>query len=328
MASNNSTLLAASGISATNMTESPVANLTFTEKLADLPAILWENRDLFVLEFRIIFTAMACIFIGSHAALRRPPSANPPRKKGEKEGNRRRDEEDNLVHGLQTSDAILLPILAGIVLVSLYYLIKWLEDPDILNKILKVYFSGMSLASVSKLMADALHFVTGFIFPTVWIGGDGKLYHVDGVKRGHWHSNTAKPKSESESESDDQVQVWNDKKKTPFPSRWSELGLSEKWNTFFWEVRHLLVEQWTVRLAIHGVGNETFKVRFNDIFGIVLAVGMNVLYYTTESTFLSNVMGYGFSYAGIILMSPTTFATGTAVLFGLFFYDIYMVFYT
>ncbi|KAI1211951.1 signal peptide peptidase-domain-containing protein [Annulohypoxylon truncatum] len=319
MATNDSVLLAASEMSATNITEPPMASLTFTEQLATLPALLWDNKDYFLLEGRIIFTALACIYIGSHAALRRPPSANPPKKskKGEEQRDRDQEREDQPVQGMLPSDAILFPIMAAIVLVGLYYLIKWLEDPDILNKFLRVYFMTMSLASMGKLFADSLHFLTGFIFPTVWRARDGKLYHVNYPGVGQW--TTA---------GDNEEKLWDVKKKTPFPGRWSELNLSDSKNNLLWDVRHLLVEEWTVRLSIHGIVHEKVKVKFNDIFGAVLAIVANIIYYKTESTILSNIMGYAFSYAGIILMSPTTFATGTAVLFGLFFYDIYMVFFT
>lgn len=318
MATNDSILLAASEISAANLTESLVANLTFTEKLAALPAYMWENKDLFMVESRLIFTSLALIYLGSHAALRRPPSANPPKKtkKGQQRRNRD-DRDDQYVHGLMLADAIMLPVIAGIVLVGLYYLIKWLEDPYLLNKILRVYFSCMSLASMGKLFADLLHFLTGFIFPTVWRAKDGKLYHIDFSKRGQWFT-----------EGDSTDQVWDEKKKTPLPGRWSEWELSDTMNNLLWEVSELLVEQWIVRLYIHGIISEKYRVKFNDVLGIVLGIGVNVVYYVTESTFLSNVMGYAFSYTSIILMSPTAFATGTAVLFGLFFYDIYMVFFT
>jgi minor histocompatibility antigen H13 len=39
-------------------------------------------------------------------------------------------------------------------------------------------------------------------------------------------------------------------------------------------------------------------------------------------------MGFGFVYAGLQLMSPTTFWTGTLVLTAMFIYDVVMVFYT
>ncbi|XDG07792.1 hypothetical protein ABKA04_007407 [Annulohypoxylon sp. FPYF3050] len=318
MATNDSVLLAASEMSATNMTGLPAASLTFTEQLATLPSFLWDNKDYFILEGRIIFTALACIYIGSHAALRRPPSANPPKKskKGHEQRDRDQEREDQQVQGMLPSDAILFPIMAASVLVGLYYLIKWLEDPDILNKVLRVYFMTMSLASMGKLFADSLHFLTGFIFPTVWRAKDGKLYHVNYPGVGQWTS------------ADNNEKSFDDKKKTPFPGRWFELSLSDSKNNLLWDVRHLLVEEWTVRLSVHGIVNEKVKVKFNDILGAVLAVIANIVYYKTESTLLSNIMGYAFSYVGIMIMSPTTFATGTAVLFGLFFYDIYMVFFT
>ena len=43
---------------------------------------------------------------------------------------------------------------------------------------------------------------------------------------------------------------------------------------------------------------------------------------------LSNLLGSSFSYASLIMMSPTSFPIGTMVLAGLFVYDIVMVFYT
>ncbi|KAJ2984454.1 hypothetical protein NUW58_g6049 [Xylaria curta] len=219
--------------------------------------------------------------------------------------------------GLLPSDAIMFPILAGTVLIGLYYLIKWLEDPDILNKILRVYFSIMSLASTGKLFADGLHFLTGFVFPTVWLGKDRKVYHIDSKRRGQWFTKDGT-----------EDQIWDDNKISPLPGPFSGLRLSDGTTKLLWEIRHLFMEEWTVRLVIHGMINEKARVKFNDIFGFVLAIGANVFYYTTESTFLSNVMGYAFSYVGIIIMSPTTFTTGSSVLFGLFFYDIVMVFYT
>lgn len=143
------------------------------------------------------------------------------------------------------------------------------------------------------------------------------MYHIDSEKRGQWHTND-----------DTDNQIWDDKKVSPLPGPFSELKISDTTTKLLWEIRHLFSEEWTVRLIVHGIVNEKVKVKFNDIFGFVLALGANVFYYTTESVFLSNIMGYAFSYVGIMVMSPTTFFTGSAVLFGLFFYDIIMVFYT
>lgn len=316
MAANSSISPVLDEISLNGVATSAALNQTFFEKLAGTPAVLLQHKDLLALEARIIATALACIYIGAHGSLRRPPSAKSP--KADKDGKKKTGErDDQYVQGLLPSDAILFPIMAGTVLVGLYYLIKWLEDPNILNKILRVYFSIMSLASLGKLFADGLHFLTSFVFPTVWIDYSGKVYHIDSDKRGQWYSGS----SASE-------KVWDREKLSPLPGLLSRLRLSNKTTGFLWAIRRLFLEEWTVRLAVHGIINETVKVQFNDIFGVMLAIGTNAIYYTTESLLISNIMGYAISYAGIILMSPTTFATGSSVLFGLFFYDIVMVFYT
>ncbi|KAI1815638.1 signal peptide peptidase-domain-containing protein [Poronia punctata] len=319
MAAKNSTDFLLDGLSLSNSTVLTADNLTFFDKVSGMPATLLEHGGLLFLEAKIVFAALACIYIGSYGALRRPPSANLPKKKKGKKGKKddADDEDDQYVQGMLPSDAILFPIMAGTILVGLYYLIKWLEDPDILNKFFQLYFSAMSLASLGKLVGDSLNLLVGFVFPTVWTGSDGKLYHIDSEKRGQWH---AHPGTND--------QVWDDRKKSPLPGRFSELKLADSTIKLLWDIRRLFLDQWTVRFVVHGIVNEKFPVKFNNILGILFAIGANIIYYTTKSTFLSNVMGYGLSYTSIIIMSPTTFATGTGVLVGLFFYDIVMVFYT
>ncbi|KAH7009299.1 signal peptide peptidase-domain-containing protein [Microdochium trichocladiopsis] len=221
------------------------------------------------------------------------------------------DEEDYIVEGLKPLDAILFPILAGVVLIGLYKLINWLEDPDIINKILGAYFSVMSLASLGKLLADTLHMATGFIFPNVWRAKDGTLYYIDAEKKGQFRS---APGSEE--------RVLDETQNTPFA------GHRPRVNDLYWERCKLFTEHWTIRFSIHGLFNENLRIKLNDMFGVVVAFGATIIYYTTDSVLLSNAVGYAFSYVGIIMMSPITFTTGSAVLFGLFFYDIYMVFYT
>ncbi|KAI0475952.1 signal peptide peptidase-domain-containing protein [Xylariaceae sp. FL0804] len=317
MASNNSTIIASSGLSTTNLTDEVISNRTLFDQLISLPTAMADNKDLLLLEARLVFTAMACIYIGSHGALRRPPSAKLPERGRKRRGKIQRDSEEPFVQGLMPSDAYMFPILAGTVLVSLYYIIKWLEDPAILNQILRVYFSVMSLASLGKLFADMLHLATTFIFPSVWTSSYGRLYHIGQSMQGQWFT-----KGTSTEE------VPDEKKTTPFPGRCSEMKLSDSKTAKLWQARRLLRGNWSYRIFVNGLINQSSEFKFNDVLGVVLAVVTNLVYYATESAFLSNVMGYAFSYTGIMLISPTTFATGSSVLFGLFFYDIYMVFYT
>lgn len=309
MANNSTTPLAAEGLDITG-------NLTLLESLSQLPSTLWKHQDLFILEAKIVGAALGCIYLGAHASLRRPHSASPP-KKNKKGGasHKDEDEDDQFVQGLVASDAIMFPILAGTVLIGLYYLIKWLEDPAIISKIMGIYFSFMSLGSMGKFFADILHFITGFVFPEVWKAG-GKIHRFDGIKKRQYALDDAGNR------------VYDEAKKSPFAGPLSRIPFSQLRQNTLWELRHLFQEQWTVRIGMHGIGKGEFHVKLNDVLGAVMAFGASVLYQTTNSGFLSNVMGYAFSYFGMTTLSPTTFTIGSSVLFGLFFYDIYMVFYT
>ncbi|KAI2639185.1 signal peptide peptidase-domain-containing protein [Xylaria nigripes] len=318
MAAENSTALLLDDVSLSNITTIVASNQTFFDKLASVPTALSQHTDLLALEVRIVLTSLACIYIGSHGALRRPPSAKlPPKDKTKKDGVEVEERDDKHVQGLLPSDAIMFPILAGTVLIGLYYLIKWLESPDILNKIMRYYFSFMSLASLKKLFSDGFQLIIGFIFPTVWMASNGTLYHIDSKKRGQWYT---KPGTED--------QIWDEEKRSPMPSLLSDVRLPDRLTTLLWQIRRLALEQWTVRLALYGLIDDKIKVNLSDIVGVLAAIGANVFYYKNASVSLSNIMGYAFSYAGIFIMSPTTFVTGSMVLFGLFFYDIVMVFYT
>ncbi|KAK8016133.1 Signal peptide peptidase 1 [Apiospora rasikravindrae] len=306
-------------------TTSPVAaeglgftgNLTLAESISQWPAAIWNNRDFLLLEARIVGSAMACIYVSSQAALRRPPSARLPKKKKGKHG-KKSDEssEDEYVQGLLLSDAIMFPILAGMVLVGLYYLIKWLEDPAILNKILGIYFSVMSLASMGKLFSDGLQLIFSMVFPEVWRAYDGSIFHFDNHKRSQYRT------------SESGEHIYEAEIQSPLPGNYLSKMKQTSLSASLWVFRLIVQEQWKVNFTFLPFVEESFHVKFLDILGVVLAVIANIIYHTTKSVMLSNIMGYAFSYAGIIMMSPTTFTTGSCVLFGLFFYDIYMVFYT
>lgn len=292
-------------------------NLTLVESMYQWPAAIWNNRDFLLLEVRIVGTAMACIYVSSQAALRRPPSARLPKKKKGRHG-KKTDEssEDEYVQGLLLSDAIMFPILAGMVLVGLYYLIKWLEDPAILNKILGVYFSVMSLASMGKLFSDGLQLMSSMVFPEVWRARDGNIFYFDNDKRSQYRI------------SESGEYIYEAAIQSPLPGGYLSRMKLSSFSSSLWVFRLIIQEQWRINFTFLPFVEESFHVKFLDILGVVLAVLANIFYHTTKSVMLSNIMGYAFSYAGIIMMSPTTFTTGSCVLFGLFFYDIYMVFYT
>jgi minor histocompatibility antigen H13 len=63
--------------------------------------------------------------------------------------------------------------------------------------------------------------------------------------------------------------------------------------------------------------------------GYIIGIATIILYNASGPIWwLTNIMGLGFAYGSIQLMSPTTFWTGSLVLMAMFIYDIVMVFYT
>ncbi|KAH7316478.1 intramembrane protease [Stachybotrys elegans] len=268
----------------------------------------------FFLEVQLILGAMSIIYFAAHASLRRPPSAAP--RKSKKPGQKHIDE-TQFAQGLEPSDAIMFPLLAGALLIGLYYIIQWLKDPALLNKILKYYMSFMSVASLFSLYAHGIQLAVSFVFPDYWRGRDGRLRKVDQRQRVVVIcDNAGNPQPAASTESN------------PLPGALSLFGATPRLQKSAWEIRSLLTRHWALRFAMHGVGEEKANIKFSHMVGMFMGLATALLYFTTSMTFLSNVLGYGMCYGSLQLLSPTNFLTGALVLVGLFFYDIVMVFYT
>jgi minor histocompatibility antigen H13 len=292
---------------------------------------IWEEIDLVQMYSHLLVAALFPIYIGAHASLRCPPSVTKePKKKRAGSLEEEDDDDDDLeeesnVEGLTPSDAIMFPVLAGFTLAGLYFLIQWLKDPKLLNKILGWYFSLIGVFGVGKLAGDCLNVATTFIFPSVW--SDGKdLYHIDstlrrqivGKQEPFFRSGRSRPRVS-----------FTANKMTPLPGFLSKLEFSEATNARIWAVRSLFNEKWAFVGYVRGLVKIKSRVRFNDIIGLCIGLAAIILYNLTgKAWWLTNLMAFGFCYGTLQLMSPTTFWTGSLVLMGLFVYDVVMVFYT
>lgn len=312
------------GLTNITLANSTLANSTLANGTAAASSSSWGllgNLDFMLLESKLVFTAVAIIFIGAHGALRRPPSAAPPPQKTKNGKQAKKPEDDHFTEGLQASDAIMFPLLAGVVLIGLYYLIKWLQDPAILNKILRGYMSVMGVVSTGKLSGDTIQFAMSLVFPDYWIDGQGRIFHIDPRKRRQWLL-----KSPGAGDSDREL---DEKKDTPLPDALSKrLSISKATKNTLWKIRHLLTEEWSVRLALRGIIKESFDVKLASVIGYLFGLVITTTYLMTNSSLLSNLLGAAFCYAAFMIMSTTSFAIGSMVLAGLFVYDIVMVFYT
>ncbi|KAJ3495347.1 hypothetical protein NLG97_g3460 [Lecanicillium saksenae] len=274
-----------------------------------------QDFDFLLLEAKLVLSAAGIIYVGAHAALRRPPSAALPK---DKKARRKAEDEEKLAQGLEMSDAILFPIMAGIVLMGLYYLIQYLNDPAIISKVLRWYMSIVSVASLITLYAHGVDLVSAFVFPTYWRGLDGKLRMADQTKQ-------------AVVSCDDVGNVTDGgvaRSSSPLPSVLSWLTPRAQLKRAIWNVRGIFKREWLLRFFLQGVGEEKAHIKFATMMSLPLAAATAVFYFTTTSPFLSNILGYGMCYCSFLVLSPTDLLIGSLVLWGLFFYDIFMVFYT
>ena len=262
----------------------------------------------------VLFSALFSIYTGAHASLSIPTSAaKPPKKKKQAAENEEDEPSETLqkMEGLSPSDAIMFPLLAGCTLAGLYFLIKWLEDPTILNKILNWYFSVFGVLSVARLFTDAMGVYTSLVFPAKY-KSDGKTWEIKRKQR--IAESSANPP---------------EKRKSPLPGLWSKIALPSYVIDALWTLRELPSKRVHVRAYIHRLLEASLHLGPQGTISFGLAL-VAVLYYNliAKPWWLTNILGYSFAYTALQFMSPTTFWTGTLILSALFFYDIYFVFFT
>lgn len=265
----------------------------------------------------LLLSALFPIYAGAHASLSRPSSAAKPIKQESKvDQDAAEDEEDDEIiqkmEGLSPSDAIVFPLLSGATLAGLYFVIKWLEDPALLNKILNWYFATFSILSVARLVSDGLDVLHSLLFPHDYVDG-GVLFHVN-------------PKSRTAIPVDSSIKLI---RHSPLPGPFSRLLLPSIIIDCFWFLVTVPNRKLRIELAVRKIFKVDFKLGVHGIEGICVGI-VTVLYYNfvDKPWYLTNLMGFGFAYGALQLLSPTTFWTASLILSALFFYDIYFVFFT
>ncbi|POS85147.1 hypothetical protein EPUL_002033 [Erysiphe pulchra] len=293
--------------------------------IAEWVPTLTKERAQLLMYMHMIAAAAFPIFTGSHASLRCPPSAKALKKSKKLNIEEDDDELDDYspdIQGLQPSDAILFPVMAGIILGGLYLLIKWLDDPKLLSKILNWYFSGIGVFGVGNLTVDIVNVVVTFVFPRVW-STKREIYYIDDINSNQSTGSSVEPEANSIS-----IKTIKDVL-NPLPGFMSSIPFPACFSSGIWRTRALLKNHLIFRGYIKSLMRIAVPIRLTHIIGyttgLVVIIFYNVL---ARPWWLTNTMAFGFCYSTLQLMSPTTFWTGTLVLSGLFIYDITMVFYT
>jgi minor histocompatibility antigen H13 len=297
----------------------------------------------------LLLAALFPIYCGSHASLSLPSSAAPSAKKSRSAGDSKdaseaEDDDDDLdeaeddvtsvMSGLQPQDALWFPLAGGLALGGLYVLIKWLEDPALLNKLLNWYFSFLAIVSVRQLLADSLGVATSFVFPQRYRDGSAlwrvergaRLFVMEPRGGGGSDDAAAAPAAGGGGARHQDRKL---RKPSPFPGLLSRVGLFPALWRWCWAVREALTEKYALHITLRG--RKLVRTRFgaNDVLGLTASLLAVVAYnFVGQPWWLMNVLSFGLSYNALQLISPRTFWTGTLVLSTLFLYDIYMVFFT
>ncbi|KAJ5166129.1 uncharacterized protein N7482_004910 [Penicillium canariense] len=272
----------------------------------------------------LLASALFPIWIGAHASLSRPSSAaKPPKKDTEKDGNDIDDDESDeesgpvqKMEGLEPSDALMFPLTAGLTLGGLYLVIKWLEDPAILNKILSFYFSQMGVFFAIAFLKDALLILRSLIFPRYYRSG-GKVWHAKQSERIFV--------AQSVDNSNDPQHA----RHSPLPGILGTIPLPKSVLALLWTCRNVLYRRLRLQARIRGLFDAKTLVGLLDLIsGIFALIAVGYFAFVTKPWWLTNFLGFSFSYGALQFMSPSTFWTGSLILGSLFFYDIYFVFFT
>ncbi|KAJ6179840.1 hypothetical protein N7519_010301 [Penicillium mononematosum] len=251
--------------------------------------------------------------------LDRPSSAaKPPKRKANKDKDEY-DTDDEEGHGplqkmegLEPSDALIFPLTAGLTLGGLYLVIKWLEDPAILNKVLSFYFSQMGLFFAFAFLKDVLLMTRSFVFPRYYRQG-GQLWKAKQSERLFMASEDYPAKF----------------RHSPLPGIFSRVPLPCMVRGLLWKCRNVCYQRLKVRAHIRGLFDFKCLVGLLDIIsGISALSAVGYFAFVENPWWLTNFLGFCFCYGTLQFMSPSTFWTGTLILGSLFFYDIYFVFFT
>ena len=262
----------------------------------------------------LLASALFPIYAGAHASLTRPSSAARRTKRKSKQDDEEEEEAEHKMEGLAPADAIMMPVFAGCALAGLYFLLKWLEDPHYLNLILNWYFALFGVFAVSRLITDALDIGHSILYPRRFARG-GALYHVDQKQK------AAVPIAGNV--------TGKESLSSPLPGFLSYLSLPDRVKNLLWSDREMPGNKWTLRLYVHRLVAGKVLLGPHGMVGVLGSVLVWAYFnFVDKPWYLTNLIGFSFSYAALQLMSPTTFATGSLILSALFFYDIYFVFFT
>ncbi|RMZ85950.1 hypothetical protein DV737_g135, partial [Chaetothyriales sp. CBS 132003] len=257
----------------------------------------------------LIASAVFPIYAASHASLTRPSSA--AKAKSEAAAAEGEEEKSEVIESLTPGDALLFPLLAGGTLASLYFILKWLQEPHWLNRFLSLYFSWIGVFFGFKFVRDVLTTIRSLVFPNTYSSARGQLvWTADPTKSAYTTASGLTTNS-------------------PLPGMLRHLPLGRRLSAWIWGVRGLLSTPAALHLRISGLLTVDTTITLIDPVALCVSCAIATFHaFVAKPWYLTNLLGFSFCYAALQFTTPTTGWTGTLVLGALFVYDIYFVFFT
>jgi minor histocompatibility antigen H13 len=164
---------------------------------------------------------------------------------------------------------------------------------------------------VGKILNDGAALALSVTFPA-YFAHKGKLYKVDGKAR----KAVARVGEQGSRDS-------------PLPGFLGQIPLPRAVNECLWTLRSIPMQKYAFVTYIKGVLDVNGPVTLlNAAAGVGSLAAISYNHFIDKPWWLTNLQGFAVSYTALQVMSPTTFATGSLILTGLFFYDIWAVFFT
>ncbi|KAK9468299.1 signal peptide peptidase-domain-containing protein [Lipomyces arxii] len=300
-------------------------------QLPQSKALEWleqNNVDPVVLTYSVLLvSAVLVIYCGSHATLHKPETALPA-DRADSAFDPADLEPSSSQEKLVAEDAYMMPVLGGIMLVGMYFLIKKL-DKKYVEMVFNVYFSVFGVFAVGKTFASSAQFVakrTG-VSLVRWKVTIVENPSYDDYDEEQYKKGKIEKKEEKAEGNKGKVDETAEKRAELMSKIVKKPSLRQLTSPSFVIGQYKVASQLGKLPPVpEQVGKWFFTTA--DVLGVFVGLAVVFANHKTQHWILGNVLGTSFAFTSIRILTIDSFKTGYILLGGLFAYDVFFVFGT